>query len=66
MSYKQGLSFYVRFDLLTALLMQTHKISRHADWKIFIEFSEEHSAFVVRVQQSRTLPGLLDPEFRAA
>jgi len=56
--------YYVRFDILTALLIQTHGISRHADWQIFTEFSEEHSAFVVRVQQSRTLPGMLDPESR--
>ena len=42
--------------------MQTHGLSRHAAWKIFAEFSEKHSALVVRVQQSRTLPGLLDPE----
>jgi hypothetical protein len=52
-------SYYVIFDLLTALLMENHGISLHADWQIFTEFSEEHSAFVVRVQQSRKLPGLL-------
>jgi hypothetical protein len=39
--------------------MRTHGISLHADWKIFTEFLEEHSALVVRVKQSRTLPGLL-------
>jgi hypothetical protein len=49
----------VRFELLTAVLMRTHGISLHADWKIFIEFLEEYSPFVVRVKQSRALPGLL-------
>jgi hypothetical protein len=54
---------YVRFDL-TALLMQTHGISRHTDWQIFTEISEQHSSFVVRAQQSRKLPGLLTPSPR--
>jgi hypothetical protein len=57
---------YVRFDLFISLLMQAHGISRHADWQIFTEFSEEHSVFVVRVEQSRTLLGMLFPESRTA
>ena len=61
--------YYVKFYLFTTLLMQTQGMSRHADWQIFTEFSEENSTFVVRVQQSRKLlglltasPELLDPE----
>ena len=57
--------YYVRFDLLTALLMQTHGISRDANWQIFTEFLEEHNTFVVRVQQSRTFPGLLTLKVKA-
>jgi hypothetical protein len=40
--------------------MQTHGISRHADWQIFTEFSEKPSLFFDRVQQTRTLCVLLD------
>jgi hypothetical protein len=42
--------YYVIFDLLTELFMQTQGISRDAKWQIFTEFLEEHNAFVVRVQ----------------
>jgi hypothetical protein len=57
--------YNVRFDLLTALFLQTHGISRDANWQTFTEFLEEHSAFVARVQMSRTLPGLLTLKMKA-
>jgi len=53
--------YYVRFDLFTTLLMPNYRIARRADWQIFIEFSEADIAFIVRVQQSRKIPGVLDP-----